>query len=929
MKPIEELLKNLGRAEVLEFGLVTNRLPSVNIGGKFEPVDDEAPTTDVLLQMLVTMGGSRYVEQLSERPVQWTTRLDGVGVIAVAAIMRKDIVQARFTVARRDTSMSKAPPGPGAPQPSGAPPAAAPAQQAAANAVAAAAAAVVAQQSRPGAGAAGGPGAELRRTQLGTGGPQPNQPPSAGAVQAAPGKAGAPSAGAQPVAAASGVAGAAGQSSGGQKAAPVATQSQPHTKAAAQQTQAMPVPGSSAASSGASPAAPPVAPGSSPSAAAPGPLAGAVPPPDDWDDDDEPTVQTLSPPVAPPQHQQAQAHQAAQAQQAQQAGPGEDPKPKPARKPGEVPSLSPGATAQPSTAQEEKAAEDRKAAEERLVAERKAADERKAAEERAAHERKIIEERAAAERKAADDRKAAEERKLAEQRNVAERAVQERVAAERAAVEKRGAIERAAADRAAQAERAAIERKAAERAKVERRISTPTSVDAVDVEITTSDSGTRPVSGTGTGTGTGAGELELDPIDNTVELTAPPNAAVAQQMLSRATAPIASAAVPSAIPSTTPSAANVAEKDRPRPDGALVSFLAMAVSARATDIHIVAGRPLLIRVATDLLPRTQPVEAEHVERIVREIVPVRLRETLDTDGACDFAIDHAQHGRFRVHVSRQRTGFKLSMRVIPREIPTLATLALPEGVGAAAKYGQGLVLVTGPASHGKTSTLAAIVDILNRDSARHVLTVEDPVEYIHPRKRGLISQREIGGHTRSWGSAMKAALREDPDVIVIGELRDAETTRLAIEASETGHLVIATMSTPSAAKTVDRVIDLFPPAEQPQIRTSVANALRLIIGQRLVPSADRTRLHAAVELLPSSIALYTLIRDARTFQIPSLQQRGRAQGVVRLDESLAELVRAQKVTLEVAKQFAESAEQLEAQATRSVPAASGAAARKG
>jgi twitching motility protein PilT len=930
MKPIEELLKNLGRAEVLEFGLVTNRLPSVNIGGKFEPVDDEAPSTHVLLQMLVTMGGSRYVEQLSERPVQWTTRLDGVGVIAVAAIMRKDIVQARFTVARRDTSMSKAPPGPGAGQPSAAPPAAPPTQQAAANAVAAAAAAVVAQQSRPAAGAAGGPGAELRRTQLGTGGPQPTQSPSAGAVQAVPGKAGAPSAGAQPASATSGVTGAAGHSSAGQKAAPVAMQSQPHTKAAAQQTQSMPVPGSPAASSGASPAAPPVAPGSSPSAAAAaaGPLAGAVPPPDDWDDDDEPTVQTMSPPVAPPQHQLAHA-QAQQAQQpAQHGGPGEDPKPKPARKPGEVPSLAPGASAQPSAeeerAGEERAAVDRKAVEDRLAADRKVADERKAAEERAAHERKIIEERAAAERKAADDRKAAEERKLAEQRNVAERAVQERVAAERAAVEKRGAIERAAADRAAQAERAATERKAAERAKVERRISTPTSVDAVDVEITSSDSGTRPVAG--------AGELELDPIDNTVELTAPPNA-LAQQMLSRATAPIASAAVPSAIlsaiPSTTPSAANVAEKDRPRTDGALVSFLAMAVSARATDIHIVAGRPLLLRVATDLLPRTQPVEAEHVERIVREIVPVRLRETLDTEGACDFAIEHAQHGRFRVHVSRQRTGFKLSMRVIPREIPTLAALALPEGVGAAAKYGQGLVLVTGPASHGKTSTLAAIVDILNRESARHVLTIEDPVEYIHPRKRGLISQREIGGHARSWGSAMKAALREDPDVIVLGELRDAETMRLAIEASETGHLVIATMSTPSAAKTVDRVIDLFPPAEQPQIRTSVAHALRLIIGQRLVPSADRTRLHAAVELLPSSIALYTLIRDARTFQIPSLQQRGRAQGVVRLDESLAELVRAQKVTLEVAKQFAESAEQLEAQATRSVPGASGVAARKG
>ncbi|MDB5212499.1 MAG: Twitching motility protein PilT, partial [Myxococcaceae bacterium] len=219
MKPIEDLLKNLGRAEVLEFGLVTNRLPSVNIGGKFEPVDDEAPTTDVLLQMLVTMGGSRYVEQLSERPVQWTTRLDGVGVIAVAAIMRKDVVQARFTVARRDSSVSVSKAPPAMAQPSGAPPQAASKDQA---------------------------GAELRRTQLGTGGPQPNQSPSAGAVAVK----GAQSSGAQIAAAP--VTGAAGQSSAGQKAAPVAMQSQPHAQVAkaAQQTQAMPV------APGASPAAP-------------------------------------------------------------------------------------------------------------------------------------------------------------------------------------------------------------------------------------------------------------------------------------------------------------------------------------------------------------------------------------------------------------------------------------------------------------------------------------------------------------------------------------------------------------------------------------------------------------------------------------------------------------------------------------------------
>ena len=912
MKPIEELLKNLGRAEVLEFGLVTNRLPSVNIGGKFEPVDDEAPTTDVLLQMLVTMGGSRYVEQLSERPVQWTTRLDGVGVIAVAAIMRKDVVQARFTVARRDTGagVSKAPP----PPPMDPVPVPA-----------------IAQQSRP---------AELRRTQQGPGGPQPT-PTGASAGQAPAGKpAGSnPSSSAQP--AASPVAGSAGsQSSAVQRAAAQAPpQPQPQPQAAPAK------------------AAPP--PAASVPPAAGGPLAGAVPPPDDWDDDDEPTVQTLSPPVAPPQLQAQQ--QATQAQAAPAPPPGEEPKPKPARKPGEV-----AAPAQPSAedrkaaderriveeraaaekkaaedraaadkkaaeeraaaekkaaddraAAEKKAADERKVLEERAAAEKKAVDERKAAEDRAAHERKIIEERAAAERKAAEERKATEERKLAEQRNAQERVNQERIVAERAAAEKRAAIERAAAERQVAAERAAAERKAAERAKVERRISTPTSVDAVDVEITTADSGsgTRPVANEAT-------EIEIEIVDNTVELSSPADGVVARVAI----AAMAQHGVQSAIPSTTPSAALLPEKDRPRADGALESFLALAVSACASDVHVIAGRPVLLRVASDLLPRTQPVLAEHVESIARELVPGRLRETLEADGSCDFAIDHPTHGRFRVNVSRQRTGYKLSMRVIPREIPTLAALALPEAVGSAAKYAQGLVLVTGPTGHGKTSTLAAIVDILNRESSRHVLTIEDPVEFVHPRKRAMISQREIGTHARSFASALKASLREDPDVIVVGELRDPETVRLAIAASESGHLVIGSMNTPTAAKTIDRLIDMFPAAEQSQIRASVASVLRLVIGQRLVPSADRTRLHAAVEMLPSSIALYALIRDARTFQIPSLQQRGRTLGVMRLDESLADLVRSQKVTLEVAKQFAESPQELEAYSTRNVSAT---AVRKG
>jgi twitching motility protein PilT len=866
--------------------------------------------------MLVTMGGSRYVEQLSERPVQWTTRLDGVGVIAVAAIMRKDVVQARFTVARRDTGagVSKAPPAPKDPV----------------------VVPAIAQQSRP---------AELRRTQQGTGGPQPTPagvpapaaqaPPPVPKPAAAGG--GSPSAAAQPAAAPAGAGGGGSQSSAVQRAA--APQPQPQ-----------------AASVKAAVAAPAHVASVPPAA---GPLAGAVPPPDDWDDDDEPTVQTLSPPVAPPQLQQQQQAALAHAQTLQ-VPPGEEPKPKPARKPGEVAgqpapaaddrkaaderraieeraaaekkaaeeraaaekraaderSAAERKAAEERAASEKKAADERKAAEERAAAEKKAADERKAAEERAAHERKIIEERAAAERKAADDRKVAEERKLAEQRNAQERVNQERIVAERAAAEKRAAIERAAAERQVAAERLAAERKAAERAKVERRISTPTSVDAVDVEITTADSGsgTRPVAGD-------SAEVEVEIVDNTVELS-PVDVAVARV----ATAAMPAHGVASAIPSTTPSAALLPEKDRPRADGALESFLALAVAARASDVHVVAGRPVLLRVATDLLPRTQPVLPEHVESIAREIVPGRLREALETDGSCDFAIDHPAHGRFRVNVSRQRTGYKLSMRVIPREIPTLAALALPDAVGAAAKYAQGLVLVTGPTGHGKTSTLAAIVDILNRDSSRHVLTIEDPVEFVHPRKRAMISQREVGTHARSFASALKASLREDPDVIVVGELRDPETVRMAIAASESGHLVIGSMNTPTAAKTIDRLIDMFPAAEQAQIRASVASVLRLVIGQRLVPSADRTRLHAAVEMLPSSIALYALIRDARTFQIPSLQQRGRTLGVIRLDESLAELVRSQKVTLEVAKQFAESPQELEAYSTRNISAA---VARKG
>ena len=298
--------------------------------------------------------------------------------------------------------------------------------------------------------------------------------------------------------------------------------------------------------------------------------------------------------------------------------------------------------------------------------------------------------------------------------------------------------------------------------------------------------------------------------------------------------------------------------------------------------------------------------------MIGTIVPERLRSTLAEQGSCDFALDLGAQGRFRVNVARQRSGLKGCLRCIPTIVPTLASLGLPPEIERATHHHQGLVLVTGPTGHGKTTTLAAIVDIINRETTRHVITVEDPVEFLHVRKRAMISQREVGSHTRSFQSALKGSLREDPDVIVVGELRDTETVRMALAASETGHLVLGTMNTPSAAKTIDRVVDLFPPADQPQVRMTLAGGLHLIVGQRLLPTADGAGMVAAAELLPGSVALWSLIRDNKTFQIPSLQQRGRGFGILRLDESLAELVRAGRVTTTAALAVAESPDELEA-----------------
>ncbi|HEX8789862.1 MAG TPA: PilT/PilU family type 4a pilus ATPase [Polyangiaceae bacterium] len=367
--------------------------------------------------------------------------------------------------------------------------------------------------------------------------------------------------------------------------------------------------------------------------------------------------------------------------------------------------------------------------------------------------------------------------------------------------------------------------------------------------------------------------------------------------------------------SSKPAPVKIAAAATPADAAALRSLDAVLSTARdvgASDVHVVAERPVLVRVGGELVPRGSPVEGARVEAMLAAIVPERLRATLEAQGSCDFAVDRGPLGRFRVNVAKQRTGLKGSFRLIAKELPTLKSLGLPPEIERATHHHQGLVLVTGPTGHGKTCTLAAIVDIINRETTHHVITVEDPVEYLHPRKKAMISQREVGADTRAFASALKASLREDPDVIVVGELRDTETVRMALAASETGHLVLGTMNTPSAAKTIDRLVDLFPPADQQQVRMTLAGGLHLIVSQRLVPSTDGAHMAAAVELLPGSVALWSLIRDGKTYQIPSLQQRGKGFGIIRLDESLYDLVRAGRVTKDAALAVAENPEELDA-----------------
>jgi twitching motility protein PilT len=357
----------------------------------------------------------------------------------------------------------------------------------------------------------------------------------------------------------------------------------------------------------------------------------------------------------------------------------------------------------------------------------------------------------------------------------------------------------------------------------------------------------------------------------------------------------------------------------------LRDILGMARQQAASDVHIMSSNPLRVRRAGALEPVSGPVPPADVEAMAQSLLQPAHAEQLATLGYTDLAADVEGAGRVRINISRQRTGLKLCFRLVVSEPASVAALGLPPEVHKLTVHHQGMVIVSGPNGHGKTTSMAALVDLFNAGHSLHIITVEDPVEVVHPRKQAIVTQREVGTHTRSFARALAGALREDPDVIAIGELRDRETVEMALSAAETGHLVIATMSTPSGAKTIDRMIDMFPPDDQAQVRATLAGALKLVLSQRLLRRADGSGLVAAFEMISGGIPLWSLIRDNKLFQLPSLLQRGRNFGMIGLEDSLRELLAQGVITLEEALVYADDPKALAPResSSTSAPASAG------
>ena len=334
----------------------------------------------------------------------------------------------------------------------------------------------------------------------------------------------------------------------------------------------------------------------------------------------------------------------------------------------------------------------------------------------------------------------------------------------------------------------------------------------------------------------------------------------------------------------------------------IAELLAFSVKNKASDLHLSAGLPPMIRVHGDVRRiNVPPLEHKDVHGMVYDIMNDSQRKVYEETLECDFSFEIPNLARFRVNAFNQNRGAGAVFRTIPSKVLTLEDLNAPKIFAEIANQPRGLVLVTGPTGSGKSTTLAAMINHVNENEYGHILTVEDPIEFVHEAKKCLINQREVGPHTLSFSNALRSALREDPDIILVGEMRDLETIRLAMTAAETGHLVFGTLHTSSAAKTVDRIIDVFPAAEKEMIRAMLSESLRAVISQTLCKTKDGSGRVAAHEIMIGTPAIRNLIRENKVAQMYSSIQTGQALGMQTLDQNLQDLVKRNLVSIPEAR----------------------------
>ena len=334
-------------------------------------------------------------------------------------------------------------------------------------------------------------------------------------------------------------------------------------------------------------------------------------------------------------------------------------------------------------------------------------------------------------------------------------------------------------------------------------------------------------------------------------------------------------------------------------------LLQEVINQHASDLHLQVGLPPMLRIDGALTPvaNTPSLDVETTERLIFSILDNEQKQILLKDKEFDFSFAFGDLGRFRVNAFHERGNIAAAMRLIPNDIPTLAELGLPAVVESFADYPRGLVLVTGPTGSGKSTTLAALLDKINSERSEHIITIEDPIEFTHKSKRSVIVQREVHYDTYSFSAALRSALREDPDVVLIGEMRDLETISAAITIAETGHLVFATLHTNSASQSIDRMVNVFPPHQQPQIKAQLGNMLMAICSQRLIPAIGGGRLVSA-EILVANPAVRNISREGKSHQLDQVIQTSAKEGMRSMDRTLVQLVQSGQITYDEAKNYA-------------------------